>query len=129
MFSHVTIGARDMAALTAFYDAILRPLGHVRAADHGHDGWQAWGPPGAPPRFWVGPPFDGRPPSSGNGWMAAFEAPSRAAVDAWHAALLAAGGSDQGAPGRRPHYHPDFYGAYGRDPEGNKLCAACHAPG
>jgi catechol 2,3-dioxygenase-like lactoylglutathione lyase family enzyme len=58
--------------------------------------------------------------------MVEFEAPTRAAVDAFHAAALAAGASDEGAPGLRPHYHPNYYGAYVRDPDGNKLCAVCH---
>ena len=65
--------------------------------------------------------FNGQPTERGNGWMAALMAPSRAAVDAAHAAALAAGGRDDGAPGPRPHYAPDYYGAYVRDPDGNKL--------
>jgi predicted lactoylglutathione lyase len=60
--------------------------------------------------------------------MVAFGAQSREAVDAFHAAALAAGGSDEGAPGLRAHYHPNYYGAYVRDLDGNKLCAVCHKP-
>ena len=63
---------------------------------------------------------------AGNGVTVAFDAPSRAAVDAFHAAALAAGGSDEGPPGIREHYHPNYYGAYVRDPDGNKLCVVCH---
>jgi predicted lactoylglutathione lyase len=59
--------------------------------------------------------------SQGNGWMVAFAAPSRAAVDEAYAAALAAGGTDEGAPGLRPQFAADYYGAYVRDPEGNKL--------
>ena len=64
----------------------------------------------------------------GNGVTVAFEAPDRASVDRFHAAGLAQGGTDEGAPGLRPHYHPDYYGAYLRDPDGNKLCCVCHRP-
>ena len=60
--------------------------------------------------------------------MVALLAPSRAAVNAFYDACLANGGTDEGAPGLRPHYHPDYYGAYVRDPDGNKLCACCHHP-
>ena len=63
----------------------------------------------------------------GNGQMLALQAPSRAAVDAAYAAALAHGGSGDGEPGLRPHYHADYYGAYFRDPDGNKLCVVCHA--
>ena len=52
--------------------------------------------------------------------------PNRAAVDAFHAAALAAGGTDEGPPGVREHYHPNYYGAYVRDPDGNKICVVCH---
>ncbi|HEX2011244.1 MAG TPA: VOC family protein, partial [Roseateles sp.] len=73
------------------------------------------------PRFYVYRPFDGRPASAGNGCMTAFAAASPAAVDAAHAAGLAAGGRDEGAPGPRPRYGEGYYGAYLRDPDGNKL--------
>ena len=56
----------------------------------------------------------------------AFDAATRAAVDAFHQAALAAGGSDEGPPGLREHFHPDYYGAYVRDPDGNKICVVCH---
>jgi catechol 2,3-dioxygenase-like lactoylglutathione lyase family enzyme len=74
------------------------------------------------------PPFDGRPAARGNGWHCAFLAPSRAAVDAFHAAALAAGGSDEGAPGPRPQYSDNYDGAYVRDTDGNKLQAVCYHP-
>lgn len=129
MFSHVTIGARDFARLSAFYDAVLTDLGLRRKSELEHEGWAGWGRPGEDhPQFWIGPPQNGLPATWGNGWMAAFLAPTRAAVDTWHAAVLANGGTCEGRPGLRPHYHPDFYGAYGRDVEGNKICAVCHDP-
>jgi catechol 2,3-dioxygenase-like lactoylglutathione lyase family enzyme len=71
-------------------------------------------------------PFDERPATVGNGSMPALIAPSRAAVDAFHAAGLAHGGTDEGAPGLRP-YHAHFYACYLRDPDGNKLSAVCEA--
>lgn len=120
MFSHVTIGTNDLDRASAFYDAALAPLGIERAPSK-YRAWAAWRRPGEAATLWVGRPYDGQPAGRGNGWMAAFAAPSRAAVDAAHAAALAAGGRDEGAPGPRPQFAPDYYGAYVRDPDGNKL--------
>lgn len=124
MFSHVTVGCRDFDRAAAFYDAILLPLGPMRRAVTPDGGppsacWIA--PSRALPRFYVYLPFDGRPASVGNGSMVAFAAPSPAAVDAAYAAGLAAQGTDEGAPGPRPHYGDGYYGAYLRDPDGNKV--------
>ena len=66
--------------------------------------------------------------SVGNGITVGLDAPDRAAVDAAHKAGLSAGGKDEGAPGLRTHYHPNYYGAYLRDPDGNKICVVCHKP-
>jgi predicted lactoylglutathione lyase len=71
-------------------------------------------------------PINGQPASIGNGSTVAFEAPDRRTVDAFHRAGLEAGGTCEGPPGERPHYHPDYYGAYLRDLDGDKLCCACH---
>ena len=79
------------------------------------------GAPAALPRFYVYSPFNGEPATAGNGAMVAFVAPSPDAVDAAHAAGLARGGSDEGPPGPRPHYGDGYYGAYLRDPDGNKV--------
>jgi catechol 2,3-dioxygenase-like lactoylglutathione lyase family enzyme len=79
-------------------------------------------------RCLIGRPFDRQPASPGNGQMIALLAPDRAAVDHCHEAALARGGRSEGAPGLRPHYHADYYGAYFRDPDGNKLCVCCHQP-
>ena len=76
----------------------------------------------------IGRPNDGAPASPGNGQMIALLAPSRATVDACHAAAVANGGLDEGAPGLRPQYHPNYYGADFRDPDGNKLCVCRHEP-
>ncbi|HYZ61514.1 MAG TPA: VOC family protein [Acetobacteraceae bacterium] len=119
MFSHVTIGANDLARLAPFYDAFLAPLGIGRV--HSDEQLVGWGREGEPGQLFVGTPFNGEAATAGNGWMCAFRAPSREAVTQAHAAALAHGGSDEGAPGLRPHYAPDYFGAYVRDPEGNKL--------
>ncbi len=120
MFSHVTIGSDDPVRAASFYDVVLAPLGITRAGPPAAAGaeWRREGQTGS---LWIGKPFDGGKADRGNGWMAAFTAPSRAAVDAAHAAALANGGSCEGPPGLRPQYASDYYGAYVRDPEGNKL--------
>ncbi len=129
MFSHVTLGTADIRRAVAFYDPLLAGLGLARQEtdlDRGYAGYAA--APESTPQFWLLPPFNGEPPSIGNGVTIAFEAPDRASVGRFHATALAHGGTDEGAPGLRPHYHPDYYGAYLRDPDGNKLCCVCHRP-
>jgi len=96
MFSHVTIGARDLPRAEAFYDAALAPLGNLRVPGK-FEGWASWQRPGEAEKLWIGKPQNGEPASHGNGWMVALTAPSRAAVDAAYAAALAAGGTDEGA--------------------------------
>jgi catechol 2,3-dioxygenase-like lactoylglutathione lyase family enzyme len=120
MFSHVTIGTHDLERATAFYDATLAPLGIERVSKKYPD-WSAWQRRGEEAIFWVGRPFNRLPASSGNGTMVAFKAQSRAAVDAAYAAALKVGGMDDGPPGFRPNFGPDYYGAYIRDPDGNKI--------
>lgn len=126
MFLYLTLGTNDLAAAKRFYDAVMPTLGHGLRAEYPDE--VGYGPP-APARImlWVTQPFDKRPATVGNGSMPAFVAPSRAAVDAFHAAGLAAGGTDEGAPGPRPH-GPHFYACYLRDPDGNKLSAVCELP-
>ncbi len=124
-FSHVTVGTNDLKRALIFYDAVMPPLGCARTyCDDVAAGYGV----GADTAFWLLPPFDGNPAAAGNGTHVAFNAQTRSAVDAFHAAALANGGSDEGAPGLRPHYHADYYGAYVRDPDGNKLQAVCHLP-
>lgn len=125
MFSHVTFGTNDLARAGAFYDSVLGILGHVRGLER--ETFISYGD-GSGPRFFIMNPFDSDAASTGNGVHAAFVADSRAKVDAFHAAALAAGGSDEGAPGLRPHYHEHYYAAYVRDPDGNKLQAVCRTP-
>jgi catechol 2,3-dioxygenase-like lactoylglutathione lyase family enzyme len=123
MFSHMTIGTVDLARATAFYDAVLAPLGIERAPAK-YPTWASWRRSGEGPKFWVGVPYNQRPPHPGNGWMAAFMASSRKAVDQSYAAAIAAGGQDEGAPGLRD-FGPNYYGAYVRDLDGNKIHFVC----
>lgn len=130
MLSHVHVGVRDFPAALTFYDAVLGSLGWRRRFVDESRPWAGWQPEGQErPLFLIGAPFDGQPASPGNGQMVALLSPDRAGVDRFHAAALAKGGVCDGPPGLRPHYHADYYGAYVRDAEGNKLCACCHNPG
>ena len=125
MFLYITLGTNDLARAMRFYDAVMPALGLVRrAAEPAEAGYGA--PAERRTRFWITQPYDARPATVGNGSMAAFDAPSRAAVDEFHKAALAHGGTDEGAPGLRP-YGPNFYACYVRDPDGNKLSAVCEA--
>lgn len=127
MFSYVSLGTSDLGRALRFYDAALAPLGHRRIADYDPDDRSAaWGLDDPGPHLWVTQPFDGAPATAGNGTMVSFLAGSRAAVDSFYTAALAHGGTDEGAPGLRPHYGPQFYAAYVRDPDGNKLNAVCY---
>ena len=125
MFSHIHIATSDMPRAMAFYRPVLTTLGlKPRFAEATWAGWT--GPQGGRPLFIVGLPFDRKPHAPGNGQMVAFLATSRPMVDEWYEVALANAGTCDGPPGLRPHYHPNYYGAYVRDPDGNKLCAACH---
>lgn len=124
MFSHITVGTRDLERAGRFYGAVLLPLGLKRRAVTPDGGPAAlcWVTEHALlPRFYVYMPYDGEPASAGNGSMVAFLAPTQEAVSAAHAGGLAQGGTDEGAPGMRPHYGDGYFGAYLRDPDGNKV--------
>lgn len=126
MLLYITLGTNDLAAATRFYDAVMPCLGLERRFQNEDE--VGYGEPApARIRFWVTRPYDGRPATVGNGSMPALVAPSRPAVDAFHAAGLAHGGTDEGAPGLRP-YGAHFYACYLRDPDGNKLSAVCETP-
>lgn len=126
--SHVTVGTNDIEQAKAFYDAVLKPLGGVRTVTHEHVIGYGLGQANQTV-FWVVSPFDRQTATVGNGTHIAFNASSRADVDTFHGTALASGGADEGPPGLRPHYHDDYYGAYVRDLDGNKLQAVCHTPG
>lgn len=121
IFDHVSIGVGDFAAAVKFYDAVMAALGYERVSYYEEHGAVAYGKPGGYPDFWVQKPIDGKPASSGNGTHLCFKASSEDAVKAFHAKALELGGSDEGAPGPRPMYGPEYYGGFVKDPSGNKL--------
>lgn len=132
MFTYVCFGTNDLAAATRFYDAVLAPLGLSRcdiAGEPDWDGWAGWGTYSdgglKELALWVCRPHNGQPATVGNGTMVALQARSWQQVEQAHAQALATGGRSEGAPGLRPHYSPDFYAAYVRDPDGNKLAFVC----
>ncbi len=129
MFSHVFVGVDDFDRALAFYKPLMAALGiefRFCEASRPWAGWQS--SPDPRPLFLIGRPFDRLAPDPGNGNMVAFLAASRHAVDQAFEIALAHGGSSAGSPGLRPEYHADYYGAYFRDPDGNKLGVACHLP-
>jgi catechol 2,3-dioxygenase-like lactoylglutathione lyase family enzyme len=126
---HVSVGVSDVGRAKRFYDAALEPLGMKplfpveiggRLVGVGYGEEQ--------PSFWIQLPINAQPASNGNGAHIAFTAPSRASVDAFYLAALTNGGVEDGAPGLRTEYHPNYYGAFVRDPDGNKIEACRHAP-
>lgn len=121
MTPYVTLGVTDTAAARAFYDAALACIGWSAHGEFAE--WRAYSPGGSGTGFilWVCTPYDGNPATPGNGTMLGLPARSRAEVDAFHATALANGGRDEGAPGIRAIYGPNWYAAYVRDPSGNKL--------
>ncbi len=120
MIDHISINVSDVVKSRAFYEQALKPLGYEVIADFGHViGLGA----GGKPDFWIGD--RDRP---GTPIHVAFASPDRETVDAFYEAALAAGGKDNGPPGLRVHYHPSYYGAFVRDPDGNNVEAVCHQP-
>ena len=121
MLDHLSIQCRDVAASLAFYDAVLAPLEGARVMDFGDVvGFGV----GAKPDFWVGPH------NTGEGFREshiAFTANTRAQVDAFYAAAVAAGAAVLHEPRLWPEYHPNYYGAFVRDPDGNNVEAVCHS--
>jgi catechol 2,3-dioxygenase-like lactoylglutathione lyase family enzyme len=127
MIGYITIGALDGEKSGAFYDAVLGAIGNERKFADG--GWIGYGPKGKDEHnVYICPPFDKKPATAGNGMMVGFPAPSKDAVNAAYQAGLKSGGSDEGKPGPRPEDSRDFYGAYLRDPTGNKICVFVKGP-
>jgi catechol 2,3-dioxygenase-like lactoylglutathione lyase family enzyme len=120
MIDHSGISVSDVAKSKAFYRSALAPLGYTLLME-----WeQAAGFGVAPkPDFWIGQGEPNVPPIH-----IAFRAESRAQVDAFYRAAMAAGGTDNGGPGPRPQYHPHYYGAFVLDPDGHNIEAVCHTP-
>ena len=115
---HVSLGSNDMARALAFYDAALGALGLKRVMDFAP---HAVGYGTDHPEFWIQTPHDENRASIGNGVHIGFAADSESQVAAFYDAALKHGGTDDGAPGPRPDYGPHYYGAFVRDPDGNKL--------
>jgi catechol 2,3-dioxygenase-like lactoylglutathione lyase family enzyme len=128
MLDHVSLGVTDVDRSRRFYDAALRTLGLVRTVDfdggRGSDYGAAPGQLGV--EFTITREAAAQTPIPGA--HICFRAPDRAAVDAFHAAALASGGRDDGAPGLRAQYHADYYAAFVSDPDGHRIEAVCHAP-
>jgi len=127
MIDHITFGVSDFAASTRFYDRALAPLGVRRLFDVPPEhvgGARVTGYGDERPWFWIA-----EQDATRGKLHVALRAASRAAVNAFHDEALAAGGRDNGGPGVRPHYHPDYYGAFILDPDGHNIEAVCHAPG
>ncbi|MFM7335142.1 MAG: VOC family protein [Tabrizicola sp.] len=123
----ITLGTDDLSRAKGFYGPVMAVLGLSRLPD-APQGWAGWGPAAGTPSgtgLWLCRPFDGQRASHGNGTMVTFRAITAAQVRAFHVAALAHGGSDEGPPGTRPAYSPEFYVAYVRDPDGHKLACAC----
>lgn len=128
MIDHTSVNVRDFERSKAFYSKALAPIGYtlimdvpaeinpgnVPAAGFGADG---------KPDFWIGAGDPGSPPAH-----VAFTVSSRATVDGFYAAAIAAGGTDNGPPGLRTIYHPNYYAAFVRDPDGHNIEAVCHRP-
>lgn len=127
MIDHVGFPVSDFSRSLDFYQHVLKPLGcelvmRVTPEQSGSEAHAGFGHDGKP-AFWIGTgeAIQGR-------LHVAFTAASREAVDAFHATALACGGHDNGKPGLRPHYHPDYYGAFVLDPDGHNIEAVCHQP-
>jgi catechol 2,3-dioxygenase-like lactoylglutathione lyase family enzyme len=136
MIDHLGLNVADLVRSTEFYLKSLAPLGYaivleIPGEQTGQNAALGFGVPGGSPEdfqsgkpsFWIGEGDRVSGPSH-----VAFVARTRAAVDAFHRAALAAGGKDNGTPGLRPHYHANYYGAFVLDPDGNNIEAVCHAP-
>jgi catechol 2,3-dioxygenase-like lactoylglutathione lyase family enzyme len=127
MLDHVGISVSDYTRAKAFYMRVLKPLGYdliieVTSEETGNAASAGFGA-GKRPQFWVsaGKPIKGRV-------HFAFEAKTREAVRAFYDAAMKAGGQDHGAPGLRPHYHDNYFGAFVLDPDGHNIEAVCHLP-
>jgi catechol 2,3-dioxygenase-like lactoylglutathione lyase family enzyme len=127
MISHVFIGTNDFECAFRFYSVLAEALDLRLKFCDTQKPWAAWHADGAArPLLVVGTAFNGEPAMPGNGQMIALLAATREAVDDSYLAALDNGGRCEGPPGIRPQYHPDYYGAYFRDPDGNKICVCCH---
>ena len=127
MFSHIFVSVTDFDRALKFYTAVMQVLGNEARFCEPEKPWAGWHSEGrSRPLFVICKPYNGQPHQPGNGQMAAFMAKNPETVVAAYEAALRNGGTSEGVPGPRPEYHANYYGAYFRDPEGNKLCVASH---
>jgi catechol 2,3-dioxygenase-like lactoylglutathione lyase family enzyme len=132
MFTYICLGTNDITRASVFYDATLDALGLSRCDVSNESGWEGWVGWGAyedsgitEVALWLGKPLNGEAATSGNGTMVALRAKSWEAVEAFYSAAMSNGGTSEGSPGLRLQYNPDFYAAYVRDLDGNKLAVVC----
>lgn len=124
MLNHISIGVRDFSAARRFYETVLKPLGY--GCVYEAEGIAGFG--ADRPEFWIGPTDSPVPPDPRSGLHICFTAPTRNSVDAFHRAALGAGATDNGPPGLRPEYGPDYYAAFVVDPDGYRIEAYCALP-
>ena len=126
MIGYTMVGTNDLQRSLRFYDPLFAAMGLDQCWRDEHSA--SWGREDDPasPRFFTGYPFDGQPAGVGNGAMTAFLIDDARLIDRLHALAMANGGTDEGRPGFRPQYGDGFYGAYVRDPDGNKLAFVCY---
>jgi catechol 2,3-dioxygenase-like lactoylglutathione lyase family enzyme len=125
-FNYLMVGSNDLLRSKAFYDAVLGAIGGVIDIEYPGFAYCYLLRDGG--RVWIAPPHDKQPATPSNGTMIGFDGGSEACIIAAHAAALANGGSNEGDPGPRPMYGPEFYGAYVRDPDGNKMSFIFNRP-
>lgn len=129
MFSHVFVSVSDFERALNFYSAVMESLGIELRFCERERPWAGWHSAGETrPFFVICKPYDEQSHHPGNGQMVAFAAASRSAVRVAYQVALENGGTCEGPPGLRSQYHDNYYGAYFRDPDGNKFCVACHVP-
>ncbi|WP_428664625.1 VOC family protein [Reyranella sp.] len=121
MLDHISIGVADIPRSGRFYDAVLKPLGYTRLSD----GDTSLGYGANSVQLWLGATAQPVKPDGESGLHFCFVAPDRKSVDAFHAAALAAGGTDNGKPGVRTDYGPNYYAAFVVDPDGYRLESYC----
>lgn len=125
MFDHISIGVRDLARTKRFYDNALAPLGYRCL----HEGASGLGYGHEAVALWIGRTEHPVPADPASNLHFCLSAPSRQSIDAFHAAALRNGGTDNGAPGLRAEYHPDYYAAFVVDPDGYRIEAYCGPAG
>ena len=129
MFSHIVVSVSSFKQAYPFYQDLMATLGVEQRFSEPDRPWAGWHSTGeSRPYFVLCEPFDKRAHDPGNGQMVAFMARDRSTVISAYEVAMRNGGNCEGPPGLRPEYHEHYFGAYFRDPAGNKLCVVCHNP-